>query len=163
MKLLSVIIAVVICPAISLTSRSRFRTRRAEFSIRNTAIVSKIDYIPLNSDKRTQHSNISYIVKGAFIYFLLNVRKVFASGAISGEVVKSNLTPIQGVSIWGALFLLSASLHSAESAITKISPWKVQEFVDEEGPGSPFATLSAKTTTLLSTILVTTTACSIYR
>ena len=163
MKLFSVIIAVVVCPAVSLPSRSRFTTQRSEFSIRNTAIVSKTDYISLNYDKRNQHSDFSYMIKGAVVYFLLNVRKAFASGAISGEVVKSNLTPIQGVSIWGALFLLSASLHSAESAITKISPWKVQEFVDEEGPGSPFATLSAKTTTLLSTILVTTTACSIYR
>jgi len=64
--------------------------------------------------------------------------------------------------LWGSLFLLSAGLHSAESAITKISPWKVQEFVDEEGEDSPFAMLSSNLTRLLSTILLTTTACSIY-
>jgi CBS domain containing-hemolysin-like protein len=53
-------------------------------------------------------------------------------------------------------------MHSAESAITKISPWKVQQFAEEEGEGSPFATLSTNLTRLLSTILLTTTACSIY-
>ena len=46
--------------------------------------------------------------------------------------------------------------------MTKISPWKVQEFADEEGPQSPFATLSSNLTQLLSTILLITTACSIY-
>jgi hypothetical protein len=33
---------------------------------------------------------------------------------------------MQGASLWGALFLLSAALHSAESAITKLSHWKVR-------------------------------------
>lgn len=53
-------------------------------------------------------------------------------------------------------------MHSGESAITKISPWKVQEFAEEEGPTSPFATLTKDITRLLITILMTSTACSIY-
>jgi hypothetical protein len=57
--------------------------------------------------------------------FLKLARPCVASGAISGPVQKSNFTPFQGACIWGCLFILSATLHSAESAITKISPWKV--------------------------------------
>ena len=58
--------------------------------------------------------------------FLKLARPCVASGAMSGPVQKSNFTPFQGACIWGCLFILSATLHSAESAITKISPWKVQ-------------------------------------
>jgi hypothetical protein len=80
-----------------------------------------------------------------------------------GDMTKTRLSPAQSFIMWGALFLLSASLHSAESAITKLSTWKVQQLVDQEGQDSPFAILLNKMTSLLSTILITTTACSIYR
>ena len=71
-------------------------------------------------------------------------------------------SPLQNLLAWFLLFTLSAVMHSAESAITKISPWKVQQFVEEEGSSSPFSTLSKDITRLLITILLTTTACSIY-
>mmetsp|Transcript_7673 Transcript_7673/g.7774 ORF Transcript_7673/g.7774 Transcript_7673/m.7774 type:complete len:705 (-) Transcript_7673:205-2319(-) len=87
---------------------------------------------------------------------------ILASGGIAGPAVKSPFTPFQGLCIWMGLFILSAVLHSAESAITKISPWKVLEFAEEEGPNSPFATLSLNLTKLLSTILLMTTTLSIY-
>ncbi len=106
--------------------------------------------------------NIPLVVLYNLIAILVGSYKVAASGGVGGAVIKTNLTPIQGFSIWGVLFVLSATLHSAESAITKISPWKVQEFAEEEGANSPFATLSTNLTRLLSTILLTTTACSIY-
>ena len=57
---------------------------------------------------------------------ILNTKNAFNLGGMSGPVVKSTLTPFQGACIWGCLFVLSATLHSAESAITKISPWKVR-------------------------------------
>lgn len=56
---------------------------------------------------------------------LLRLRPCVASGGMAGAVPKSNFTPFQGACIWVCLFVLSATLHSAESAITKISPWKV--------------------------------------
>ena len=89
-------------------------------------------------------------------------RRALASVASVGVKEGASVSPIQGMVLWAALFLLSAGLHSAESAITKISPWKIQEFAEEEGPGSPFATLSQNITRLLSTILITSTTCSIY-
>lgn len=83
-------------------------------------------------------------------------------GVLSEAPATTNISPLQGLAIWGGLFTLSAILHSAESAITKLSTWKIQEFAEEEGPTSPFATLSTNITKLLITILLTTTACSIY-
>ena len=60
------------------------------------------------------------------ILTVLKLRPCFASGGVGvGVAPKSNFTPFQGACIWGCLFVLSATLHSAESAITKISPWKV--------------------------------------
>lgn len=51
--------------------------------------------------------------------------RAFASvGVVSTPSTKSG-SPFQGLLLWASLFLLSAALHSAESAITKISPWKV--------------------------------------
>jgi len=94
--------------------------------------------------------------------FTLLRRVATASVPIAAPGGKSSFSPSQGVGVWLFLFLLSAVMHSAESAITKISPWKVQQFAEEEGEGSPFATLSTNLTRLLSTILLTTTACSIY-
>jgi CBS domain containing-hemolysin-like protein len=104
---------------------------------------------------------VSYFTpKGGFL-----LRAARASGMITGNPSSSdssNLTPLQGMGVWLMLFTLSATMHSAESAITKISPWKVQEFAEEEGINSPFTTLSRDMTRLLTTILLTTTACSIY-
>ena len=90
------------------------------------------------------------------------LKAVASVGPVGGAPINSRFTPAQGAVLWLGLFMFSATLHSAESAITKISPWKVQEFADEEGPESPFATLSSNLTQLLSTILLCTTACSIY-
>jgi CBS domain containing-hemolysin-like protein len=55
-------------------------------------------------------------------------------------------------------------LHGAETAFTKISPFKIKEVVEEEGSNSPFAVLSNKddSTRMLTTILLTTTSLSIY-
>jgi len=72
------------------------------------------------------------------------------------------LNPLHGLLIWVILFMISAIMHCAESSITKISPYKVQEFAEQEGPTSPFATLHQNLTRLLITMLLTTTACSIY-
>lgn len=64
--------------------------------------------------------------------------------------------------VWLTLFVASAAFHSAETAITTLYPWKVREFAEEEGPGSPFSVLSKDITRVLTTILLTTTACTIY-
>ena len=103
--------------------------------------------------------NALIIFLSAFI--LPTKRAAIASGGLSPPI-KTGISPVQGIIIWACLFVVSAVLHSAESAITKISTWKVQEFAEQEGPQSPFAAMSSNLTRLLSTILLTTTACSIY-
>ena len=152
--------------------RNKFATvARRNVSIQNfISDQSSLD----NSDYRRKRSSFDIITKTysstkffeivikCLFFMSFCFRRVIASVSAATTAVDSNLTPIQGVSLWGSLFFLSAALHSAESAITKISPWKVQQFIDEEGPKSPFATLLNNMTSLLSTILVVTTACSIY-
>ena len=70
--------------------------------------------------------------------------------------------------LWFVLFFGLALLHAAEIAITTLYPWKVREFAEEEekmGDGKgrgTFKVLNEDITRVLTTILVTSTACSIY-
>lgn len=74
---------------------------------------------------------------------------------------------VQSVSLFAFLFFTLALLHAAEIAITTLYPWKVREFAEEEekmntnGRGV-FKILNEDITRVLTTILVTSTACSIY-
>ena len=64
------------------------------------------------------------------------------------------------------LFIALALLHACEIAITTLYPWKVKEFADmEEKQGkknTAFQILNQDITRVLTTILVTSTACSIF-
>lgn len=78
------------------------------------------------------------------------------------------------LTIWLGIFTALALLHAAEIAITTLYPWKVREFAEEEekqksasGGGGvrrrgTFQALNEDITRVLTTILVTSTACSIY-
>jgi len=130
---------------------------------RRVVTTTRFEDVKMAREKKT--NVIKYMAYGLLAPLLFGIKKVRASAGVVGggsQLPKSNITPWQGLTVWVALFTLSALLHGAESAITKISPYKVQEFAEEEGEGSPFATLSGNLTRLLSTILLTTTACSIY-
>jgi len=63
--------------------------------------------------------------------------------------------------LWAGLFFVLALLHAAEIAITTLYPWKVREFAEEEEDG-PFRVLNEDITKVLTTVLVTSTAASIY-
>ena len=81
-------------------------------------------------DKKIQNAskrNIFNTIGRCLLFFSWCTRRVFASGGMppSGNAVHSTMSPLQGVSLWGTLFVISAALHSAESAMTKLSPWKV--------------------------------------
>ena len=69
------------------------------------------------------------------------------------------------------MFLVLALLHACEIAITTLYPWKVREIAEEEekqgnsrggGKKSVFKILNDDITRVLTTILVTSTACSIF-
>lgn len=81
---------------------------------------------------------------------------------VSSVATDVPLKPLPAFALWFALFALSASLHSAEAAITKISPWHAEQVAESEGPRSAFAMITKDLRRLLITILLTTTACSIY-
>jgi len=87
------------------------------------------------------------------------------AGAVGGgSQAGLGLNTWQAGALWMILFLITGILHSAETAFTKISPWKVKEFVEEEGPESAFAVCGRPedNTKILTTILLTTTSLSIY-
>lgn len=63
------------------------------------------------------------------------------------------------------LFTVLALLHACEIAITTLYPWKVREIAEEEeksGKRGTFRVLNEDITRVLTTILVTSTACSIF-
>jgi len=75
------------------------------------------------------------------------------------------------ISLWAFLFTVLALLHAAEIAITTLYPWKVREFAEDEekqrqasgaGGRGTFQVLNEDITRVLTTILVTSTACSIF-
>lgn len=119
-----------------------------------------------NARHENSHRNtckvILRIAPSIFSLFLLSTRKSHASAYVASSNSISQSNPLQGLLVWGVCFICSAVLHAAESAITKISPFKVQQLAEAEGKSSPFATLSENVTRLLSTILLSTTALSIY-
>jgi hypothetical protein len=61
-------------------------------------------------------------------------KRVRAMTPVAANSAGPSVPPSQGLLLWAGLFLLSATLHSAESAITKLSTWKIKEFAEEEGP-----------------------------
>lgn len=66
------------------------------------------------------------------------------------------------VIVAGILFVVSAALAAAETAITTLWPWKVRELADREGPKSPFTALEGDLTRFLTTILVSTTSATVF-
>eukprot|EP00548_Thalassiothrix_antarctica_P000909 CAMPEP_0194148348 /NCGR_PEP_ID=MMETSP0152-20130528/31816_1 /TAXON_ID=1049557 /ORGANISM="Thalassiothrix antarctica, Strain L6-D1" /LENGTH=624 /DNA_ID=CAMNT_0038849833 /DNA_START=363 /DNA_END=2237 /DNA_ORIENTATION=+ len=74
---------------------------------------------------------------------------------------------ISAIILWACLFMALALLHAAEIAITTLYPWKVREFAEEEERSNPkgrgtFKVLNEDITRVLTTILVTSTVCSIF-
>lgn len=71
-------------------------------------------------------------------FFLFGSSRVsHASGGFisdsSSLALRSSMSPIQVLLIWGTLFLVSALMHAAESAITKLSVWQLQELAEADG------------------------------
>lgn len=109
-----------------------------------------------------------------------------ASGGMAKRDPNAVITPLSGnelaskLTIWLGIFTGLALLHAAEIAITTLYPWKVREFAEEEekqrssgaaGAAASggkkqrrgtFQSLNEDITRVLTTILVTSTACSIY-
>lgn len=76
---------------------------------------------------------------------------------------RKELASLSGLFVF--LFTALALLHSAEIAITTLYPWKVREFAEEEektGKQGTFKILNEDITRVLTTILVASTACSIF-
>lgn len=111
--------------------------------------------------------------------FLTRILPVHASGGIPKRNPDVPIVPLttnelaSKLTLWLGIFIALALLHAAEIAITTLYPWKVREFAEEEekaagGASSgrqrrgTFQALNEDITRVLTTILVTSTACSIY-
>ncbi len=99
----------------------------------------------------------------------LSAMAMAAGGGPKGPVAPMKRDElISSISLFFFLFTVLALLHAAEIAITTLYPWKVREFAEAEekqngnkGRGV-FKILNEDITRVLTTILVTSTASSIY-
>jgi CBS domain containing-hemolysin-like protein len=94
--------------------------------------------------------------------------------AVGGKGAGSVVAPMErkdafsALALFFGLFIVLALLHAAEIAITTLYPWKVREFAEEEErtggrkKRGTFKILNEDITRVLTTILVTSTACSIF-
>lgn len=121
-----------------------------------------------------------YGLLGAFLSLFLARVPAFASGGMPKRDPNVPVVPLSTnelaskMTIWLGIFTILALLHAAEIAITTLYPWKVREFAEEEekaaggsssskgGRRGTFQALNEDITRVLTTILVTSTACSIY-
>lgn len=118
-----------------------------------------------------------YGLLGAFLSLFLARLPAFASGGMPKRDPNAIIVPLSTnelaskMTIWLGIFTILALLHAAEIAITTLYPWKVREFAEEEekaaggskgGRRGTFQALNEDITRVLTTILVTSTACSIY-
>lgn len=77
---------------------------------------------------KTKH----YLTRILCICMLTAIISLFTTQSAYAKILAATSDPsetsgggVQGLLMWALMFLSSATLHSAESAITKISPWKV--------------------------------------
>eukprot|EP00292_Cryptomonas_paramecium_P001092 CAMPEP_0113668318 /NCGR_PEP_ID=MMETSP0038_2-20120614/3931_1 /TAXON_ID=2898 /ORGANISM="Cryptomonas paramecium" /LENGTH=375 /DNA_ID=CAMNT_0000584043 /DNA_START=410 /DNA_END=1534 /DNA_ORIENTATION=- /assembly_acc=CAM_ASM_000170 len=82
--------------------------------------------------------------------------------ASQGQHTTGLTPPVWRMVLWAVLFMISACLAGAETAITTLWPWKVKKIAEEEGPDSPFRLLEKDITKFLTAILIGTTTCTIY-
>mmetsp|Transcript_26414 Transcript_26414/g.30199 ORF Transcript_26414/g.30199 Transcript_26414/m.30199 type:complete len:749 (+) Transcript_26414:119-2365(+) len=130
--------------------------------------------LKMESIKKSSFKTIANKILPLMVFSLGMTRMPFAAVASGGGMgPKGPVAPmkreeiITSLSIFAGLFLALSFLHAAEIAITTLYPWKVREFAEEEekqnskGRGV-FKILNEDITRVLTTILVTSTACSIY-
>lgn len=86
-----------------------------------------------------------------------------AAGAAAFDQTPAAPSPTQAILLWSTLTILSITLAATETAITKLSLWKIREIAEEEGPQSAFVTLPVQISSIRIAILLFTTAASIYK
>jgi putative hemolysin len=104
-----------------------------------------------------------------FILYFLHTFLVATFGALSFTTLALGMCSRQIVTltaVWFVMFVVLALLHACEIAITTLYPWKVREMAEEEekqgNTRGVFKILNDDITRVLTTILVTSTAASIF-
>lgn len=149
------------------------RWREAKRNGANTPSNSEARTTPPSAHAPTSIRRRIFHFAATFCAFLATFRPYRALAAGGGGFGRGNavvaLERKDALSL-GALFLALffglALLHACEIAITTLYPWKVREIAEEEEKQGKtkgvFRTLNEDITKVLTTILVTSTACSIF-
>jgi len=143
----------------------------------SNSILTKNKHNLFNKQQRSLRPTYGLLCAFATLLISSTSRIANASGGIVKRDPDAVLTPLSNnelfakLAIWLGIFTALALFHAAEIAITTLYPWKVREFAEEEekqkaSSGSKkrgtFQALNEDITRVLTTILVTSTACSIY-
>lgn len=137
--------------------------KRLKSNIRNKLFKRKF------SERNIRKKHLISTISMFLVAILLKPRLALAMavGGSAGPVPPmKRQEAISAVALWFGLFFALALLHAVEIAITTLYPWKVREFAEEEervgnGRGT-FKVLNEDITRVLTTILVTSTFCSIF-
>mmetsp|Transcript_27382 Transcript_27382/g.41448 ORF Transcript_27382/g.41448 Transcript_27382/m.41448 type:complete len:725 (+) Transcript_27382:150-2324(+) len=147
----------------SLNKQMFQQIKRLKSNIRNKLFKRK--FSERNIKKKHLISTLSMFLVALFLKPRLAL--AMAVGGSAGPVPPmKRQEAISAVALWFGLFFALALLHAVEIAITTLYPWKVREFAEEEervgnGRGT-FKILNEDITRVLTTILVTSTFCSIF-
>jgi putative hemolysin len=166
--------------------RSKFIRRTSDINVGKSPsrpkvmAKNKFDVISRLPNIQTKSKRSLYATLGAFLTLFFKL-PAFASGGMPKRNPDAPIVPlsqselVSKITIWLGIFTALALLHAAEIAITTLYPWKVREFAEEEEKASggaagkggkqrrgTFQALNEDITRVLTTILVTSTACSIY-
>jgi len=152
-----------------------FRRRFSNGSSSNDSILSKEKQSLFPSSNGPIEGRRVWAMASAFLVFCASILTRPSQALAGGGGFSSSSAPFEPLcrrdlitlsTVWFFLFVLLALLHAAEIAITTLYPWKVREFAEEEekqGKGrGVFTTLNEDITRVLTTILVTSTTCSIF-
>lgn len=114
---------------------------------------------------RIRTSLLRFPILLASTAFFLMRQPALASGGLPVSVPSTPLSHSALVArsvLWACLFFTSSLFAGAETAITTLWPWKVKQLAAEDGEKSPFRSLESDITTVLRTVLIGVTFCTIY-
>lgn len=106
---------------------------------RSESLLLKKPYLHVRHSLFQSMSSVLRGISAATASFLLFGRSQIshASGGFissgSNSALRNSMSPMQVLILWGGLFLISALMHAAESAITKLSVWQLQELAESDG------------------------------
>ena len=102
-----------------------------QYFMKNLIVVPLRNCVRRNFNVAAVAKKLVFLSVPIILLYKIKVKRCWASVA-AGILVESRMSPVQELLVWAACFAISAVLHCSESAITKISPFKVHNFNPSE-------------------------------